>query len=409
MSSVKRNQQVFGRRNEPHTIIIAHGDHIRHFTVKPWMMAVMGTVSVMFAVGYVFATSYLVFRDDLIGASIARQARMQHAYEDRISALRSQVDRIISRQLLDQQLMEQKVAELVERQTALFDRQSRLGPLLERADDAAALPVPSARPEKQAKAGMMDFTTTASIEAPARGGTGYKAADEADLTFSQISGSLKQIEADQIEKLQAVIAGARQTGDKVVETLADAGIAIKLDDDTATGGPFIPAGAGEHAAFDRTVEELDAALSRLDLIKSQVDQFPLKNPAPGNSVSSTFGNRKDPILGSQAFHGGIDFRAPTGEPVLATGDGTVVSAGWNGGYGQMVEIKHANGWITRYAHMSRLSVSEGDKISAGQKVGEVGSTGRSTGPHLHYEIRRQDAARDPAPFLKTGKRIAGLL
>ena len=124
---------VFGRRKEPHTVIIARGNEIRHFTVRPWVAAAAGTALTAVAVGYLLATSYLVLRDDLIGATTARQARMQHAYEDRISALRAQVDRITSRQLLDQQLMETKVTELLARQSQLSQRHGRLGPILERA------------------------------------------------------------------------------------------------------------------------------------------------------------------------------------------------------------------------------------------------------------------------------------
>ena len=108
---------VFGKRKEPHTVIIARGDDIRHFTIRPWVAAIAGSVLSAVAVGYLLATSYLVLRDDLIGATAARQARMQQAYEDRISSLRAQVDRITSRQLLDQQLMENKVSELIERLT----------------------------------------------------------------------------------------------------------------------------------------------------------------------------------------------------------------------------------------------------------------------------------------------------
>ena len=110
---------VFGRRREPHTVIIARGNEIRHFTIRPWLAAFLGSALAAIAIGYLLATSYLVLRDDLIGAATARQARMQQAYEDRISALRAQVDRITSRQLLDQQLMETKVGELLERQAQL--------------------------------------------------------------------------------------------------------------------------------------------------------------------------------------------------------------------------------------------------------------------------------------------------
>ncbi|MGL4405094.1 MAG: M23 family peptidase, partial [Notoacmeibacter sp.] len=233
------NHGVFGKRSDPHTIIIAQGDRIRHFTVKPWIMACAGTVAVAFATGYLMATSYLVFRDDLIGASIARQARMQHSYEDRISALRSQVDRIISRQLLDQELMEQKVAQLMERQNSLFERNTKLAPLLERAGDAQidnSAPVPTRRPQDGKSASLVDLFQTGSVET---NGTGYKAADLADEAFMSINGSLKQIETSQINRLQDLILEANNTGDKIVRTLEDAGLAINVQpSNEGTGGPF---------------------------------------------------------------------------------------------------------------------------------------------------------------------------
>lgn len=154
--NVNGQSAVFGRRREPHTIIIARGDEIRHFTVRPWLAAFLGSAVAAIAIGYLLATSYLVLRDDLIGATTARQARMQQAYEDRISALRAQVDRITSRQLLDQQLVETKVSELIERQAQLSQRHGRLGPILERAETevGAALPeagpVPTAKPDERA-------------------------------------------------------------------------------------------------------------------------------------------------------------------------------------------------------------------------------------------------------------------
>jgi hypothetical protein len=145
---------VFGRRKEPHTIIIARGDEIRHFTVRPWIAAFLGSAVAAAAIGYLLATSYLVLRDDLIGAATARQARMQQAYEDRISVLRAQVDRITSRQLLDQQLMETKVSELLQRQSQLTQRHGRLEPILGRATATpqlpATVPAPTAKPEIRA-------------------------------------------------------------------------------------------------------------------------------------------------------------------------------------------------------------------------------------------------------------------
>jgi murein DD-endopeptidase MepM/ murein hydrolase activator NlpD len=406
------NQGIFGKRAEPHMIIIAQGDRIRHYTVKPWIMAAAGTVAVAFAAGYLMATSYLVFRDDLIGASIARQARMQHSYEDRISALRSQVDRIISRQLLDQELMEQKVAQLMDRQNALFERNSKLGPLLERADGAKMsdeAPIPTKRPDSSKSASLLDTFKTGSISST---GTGYKDADLADEAFMSINGSLKNIEASQINRLKGLVIEANETGNKIVRTLESAGLDMDAKPTTDDmGGPFIPADAanGFDQAFDETVNQLDNALSRLDTIRSEAAGYPIKAPVPGQDVTSTFGYRTDPLLGTKAFHSGMDFRGPTGLAVKASAAGTVIHAGVSGGYGNMVEIKHASGWTARYGHLSQIRVQEGDKIEAGQTIGAVGSTGRSTGPHLHFEVRKNDEAHDPAPFLRTGRKVADLL
>ena len=109
------------------------------------------------------------------------------------------------------------------------------------------------------------------------------------------------------------------------------------------------------------------------------------------------------------MHSGMDFRAPTGSDARVTAAGTVVSAGWNGGYGRMVEVKHANGFSTRYGHLSKILVKEGQELSAGDVVGKVGSSGRSTGPHLHYEVRRNGDALNPVRFLKAGKKVSQYL
>ncbi len=126
-------------------------------------------------------------------------------------------------------------------------------------------------------------------------------------------------------------------------------------------------------------------------------------------MTSAFGTRTDPFLKRAALHSGIDFKASTGTPILATAYGTIVEAGRNGGYGKMVEIDHGSGITTRYAHMSRVTVSVGEQVEKGTIIGKAGSTGRSTGPHLHYEVRRNGDAVNPAKFLKTGRQLAKLL
>jgi murein DD-endopeptidase MepM/ murein hydrolase activator NlpD len=112
--------------------------------------------------------------------------------------------------------------------------------------------------------------------------------------------------------------------------------------------------------------------------------------------------RIDPFLGRPAMHTGIDFRGDIGEAIRVTAAGTVVSAGWSGGYGRMVEVDHGNGLSTRYGHLSEIDVKVGDRLKPGQSVGRLGSTGRSTGPHLHYETRIEGEAVDPSRFLHVG-------
>ena len=166
-----------------------------------------------------------------------------------------------------------------------------------------------------------------------------------------------------------------------------------------TGGPFVPLDA--RVGFDGSLallRDTAAEATRLDAIVARV---PLRRPLEGPlDVTSTFGPRLDPFLGRPAMHTGIDLHEETGDAVMATADGTVTLAGPDGGYGNMVEIDHGGGLATRYAHLSAVEVSVGQRVAAGALVGRVGSTGRATGPHLHYETRIDGTPVDPVRFLK---------
>jgi murein DD-endopeptidase MepM/ murein hydrolase activator NlpD len=424
---------VFGRRKEPHTVIIARGNEIRHFTVRPWMAAFGGSALAAIAVGYLLATSYLVLRDDLIGATTARQARMQQAYEDRISALRAQVDRITSRQLLDQQLMETKVGELLDRQDQLSQRHGRLGSIIERAEadvhpDALpdTAPLPGQKPDNRAEidagaalpvqqaslAGLGEKDTQPFSLWSTRGAEkpGESSADRADKLFVSINQSLRTIESEQLTRITKLADAAYENADTIAEALQAADLPVDSHfgkDETDVGGPLIP--LDSPTMFDTKVKELDDALDTLDHLKQEARRLPLSNPAPGHVVTSPFGVRTDPILGTAALHSGMDFRAPLGMAAKATAPGTVIRAGWAGGYGRMVEVDHGNGFSTRYGHLSKILVSVGQKVSAGDEIGETGSSGRSTGPHLHYEVRHNGEAVNPLRFLTVGKTIEKLL
>ena len=423
-------KSVFAKRRKEHVLILASGNKVRHLTIKPWMTAAAISCVAAMTTGYFAATTYLVLRDDLLGASIARQARIQHDYEDRIAALRAQVDRVTSRQLLDQQVVEKKVEKLMERQTALTDLHGRLNDLVERAQDAGAIqpeiPVPAPKPstdDKHADASGSPFDAllgtdqkVAAVDPMTTHSLGFlptneSPANRADRIFTNVTRSLKSIEQDQIAKIENLRLGADKKADEISRILARTGIMPKdeAQENENMGGPYIPVNQPSNDKFDLTLNQLDLSIQRLEQIRSQAMQYPFGNPIPGAFETSGFGYRKDPFLGTLALHPGIDFQGHTGDPARSTGAGTVVSAGPSNGYGNMVEIDHGNGISTRYGHLSAILVHIGQKVETGEEIGKVGSTGRSTGPHLHYEVRRNGVAIDPSGFLNAGLKLNPLL
>ena len=162
--------------------------------------------------------------------------------------------------------------------------------------------------------------------------------------------------------------------------------------------------AREVQGLTRTIEERTDQLSVLEalLVQDSVNKKFLPSYSPVDSVqyTSNFGYRIDPFLGSQSFHEGIDFHGDKGTAILAAASGKVISAEGHAQYGKMIEIDHGNGLVSRYAHASRIDVKEGDLVVRGQKIAEIGSTGRSTGPHLHFEVRLNGVPQNPARFLR---------
>lgn len=181
-----------------------------------------------------------------------------------------------------------------------------------------------------------------------------------------------------------------------------------------TGGALV-------AERDLSVSELMAAMEQLDVASgSRVDwltvvesrlfdqkiqsiMIPTEQPVTGVRVGSPFGFRIDPITGRSALHTGLDFPAETGTPILAAAGGVVVVQEYHEAYGNMVEVDHGNQLITRYAHASQVYVKKGDIVKRGQRIADVGSTGRSTGPHLHFEVWVAGVPQDPQRFLAAGE------
>jgi murein DD-endopeptidase MepM/ murein hydrolase activator NlpD len=169
----------------------------------------------------------------------------------------------------------------------------------------------------------------------------------------------------------------------------------------AQGGLFEPFfGRGKKDVRDPRFLKLAAALGRMDAMERALAAIPTAMPAASMMMSSGFGYRADPFTGAAAMHAGLDFKGPVGTPILAAAEGKVVTAGFNGGYGNTIEIRHANGLVTRYAHLSGLNVRRGQMVDRGVQIGRMGSSGRSTGSHLHFEVRLNGQAINPRKFLE---------
>jgi murein DD-endopeptidase MepM/ murein hydrolase activator NlpD len=364
------------------------GKQVRIGPVVFWI--VVGT-AVILAAWSIASATYLAFRDDVLRTLVAHQAQQQFAYEDRIAELRAQIDRTTSRQLLDQEQFEQKLDELVRRQALLESHATALGGGIDPITTGSIHP--AAKP-------LSDTTTGA-----AHGDRDKQSS--IGVVFDRLEASLDRVERRQSLAVSQMQNRYENKTQQIRSVLAQLG--LKPDTAPATGGPFIPVKlASEDQSFGRALVRVNLMRAEANALGNTLLKVPLRKPVTGEiDETSPFGVRMDPIAHEAAMHTGIDFRGEIGEPIHATAAGTVTIAGWTGGYGKLVEIDHGNGLATRYGHLSEIDVEVGQTVRAGAVIGKLGSTGRSTGPHLHYETRLNGEAVNPQKFLDAGDRLFG--
>jgi murein DD-endopeptidase MepM/ murein hydrolase activator NlpD len=382
---------------------IAHGGRqIRFGPVAFWIA--VGSLVIMAAWSATTAT-YFAFRDDVLKNLMARQAAQQYAYEDRIAELRTQIDRTTSRQLLDREQFDRKLDDLLHREATLESRASALGSI---ADPMATGSLRPAMRDSDLFAAPQRLNRGTMLEPGRESAASGKTANIGE-TLDRVQDSLDRVDRRQSATLAQMQERYDSEARKVHSVLASLG--LKLDaPSSASGGPFVPIKLPpESQSFERAIMRVSIARAEADRLDSALATVPLHIPVSGEvEISSPFGVRIDPFQHVAAMHTGIDFRGEFGEPIHATANGTVTNAGWSGGYGNMVEIDHGNGLATRYGHLSAIDVQIGQRIRTGQVIGRLGSTGRSTGPHLHYETRINGEAVDPDKFLIAGAKLFGL-
>jgi murein DD-endopeptidase MepM/ murein hydrolase activator NlpD len=418
----------------------------------------IGILTILLLAWYLFATLYLVLRDDVVVSLVSGQRRVHYAYEDRILELRARIDRITAKQLQNQDSIEDRVAGLVARQAELEARAVMMAGLTTRAETAGLV----RSGDRTSAAILPDFLTP---PAPPMGGPALSFAPVTErrakpmpvepeaqppirplevLPKGPMQGVVQEVErrAQRVEEAQmGVLATIEETASAQVSQSRQMVSALGLDparfgknsfaipairrpapldmlnlrdvsgdaSQSDMGGPLLPArSARAPASFDDMFGRVETTLDHARHARHVIKALPVGRPMPERfDITSSFGTRLDPFTRGLAMHSGIDFRAPTGTPVKAVAAGKVIEAGPNGGYGRMVEIDHGFGISTRYAHLSMISVQEGDTIDKGAVLGHVGSTGRSTGPHLHYEVRIDDDATDPMRYVRAQALLAG--
>jgi murein DD-endopeptidase MepM/ murein hydrolase activator NlpD len=200
------------------------------------------------------------------------------------------------------------------------------------------------------------------------------------------------LQLENVKLMSTAVSELNERSELIETVMNNVGVKITKETPERTGnkgGPFVPV----------TETSYDQLLDKADNYLQTIRKLPLGKPLAG-SITSRYGKRRDPVNGKRGFHSGVDIKGKKGAKIYATASGKVIKALYNGGYGNFVQIDHGNGYITTFAHMQNYVVQEGDTVERGQLIGQVGSTGRSTGPHLHYEISLNDKTINPAKFMK---------
>lgn len=370
---------------------------------------------------------YIFFRDDALHMLVSHQTSLVRGYDAQIASLQTQVQRLQSLKLVEQERVDRTVAELAKKQAIVEQRQNSLAeiapkpaqetparvrnvkgqvpdtfPVLEPAPDAKPSPISDKASPAPARARSSEIRKT----------TNFAILDRSrpiESRLKDLSEDLAQTEARQQETLDRVAQALDAKEIRARSVLAQLGIGTRSTEVwPAIGGPFIPFLKKKGDAFDQKLAKTQETASKLAELNTLLQAVPVRFPVPRQSeITSGFGARADPFFHQLALHSGVDFRGAPGEIVRATAAGRVTNAGSQGGYGLMVEIDHGKGLVTRYGHLSAVETNAGDIVQPGDVIGRVGTTGRSTGPHLHYEVRVSGEATDPMRYLRAGEELDG--
>jgi hypothetical protein len=400
---------------------------------------------------------YFTSRHEVALRLLEKQAGLKRSYEERISAMRATLDEVAGQGQSARVDVEAQLKGLLARQASLEKRASLVQTIAERAGVeviSLAEPVATGSTPSALGTGVTAYAPSPAPEQAEPFQLRLRPVEpNPDLSSNQVHGvleglerakrTLAELETRQLRSLESVMRKADVQATQLHAAIRTAGLNPGRLNPTGPGGaggplvadtksqpairtaaldpgpltPTLPGGAGDplpgakgkEGLFENLAVRAEASVLRLERLRRSVSGLPFAEPIHGGpDLSSGFGYRLDPFTRNPALHTGLDFRAEYGALVRATGSGRVITAEYSGAYGNMVEIEHSNGVTTRYGHLSTIGVLVGQPVAPGTILGRVGSTGRSTGPHLHYETRIDGEAVDPQRFLRAAAQMADL-
>lgn len=416
---------LWSRLFQERQIYLRSEGEVRFVTLQPWKQVGLVCVALAGAFWIAYASISIAINGHLFSPDDERSYKARLDYEDRVAELRNTVDRLNDRLLLNQSGYLDKIDEVRADYEKLVERHRLLNDLFRRgqgpdsepgeADDTGGRRgsledlAPAATQSSKGSLNQLTFRQRYAYE--------FRSAHEALMPLTELRRRFGEFGQLQLALLEDAASLSRTRAKEIEKLLANLGLskkrlaAISAAEADGVGGPFIAASLGSFNAPELS-ESLEAAIQSItqeERLLAEVERLPLMSPVRGSSsVSSRFGLRRDPFRKVPAFHSGVDLRATYGAAVIATAPGKIVKAGWDGAYGRSVEIAHDNGISTVYAHLRSIKVKRGQRVAKGDVVGLVGSTGRSTGPHLHYETRIGGRSVDPARFWKARNALQAL-
>lgn len=369
-------------------------------TVRPWAQVTLCILCAGAIAWIAGASVNVAFSNKIIAQKDRHANELTVAYEQQLDELRDTIRSMNDKLMVNQDAYMEKVRELEEVQNELEERHQLLKKVTKGGASIKNTVPPKPVPKRRSSLNTENFKSHAEANRPV---------NELRKRISQLEDRqralLDSVEKDRSRQVKAIAKTIKKLGLRPKKILSKTKV---KNTNLAMGGPFVAFNplVQHDPSLQVQLKRINRHLNEIAKFQTAVSAMPIARPLPRHRrITSGFGVRNDPLKQVAAMHSGIDFRAPQGAFVRATAAGRVVRAGVLAGYGNLIEVRHNHGISTRYAHLSRIDVKVGQRVGVNQRLGQVGSTGRSTGPHLHYEIRIFGKAIDPRRIWRAGHNV----